>query len=162
MQACVLFDIGDHSYLIGVFHLREKTGVPKERNSRRIKTRLELQKSRELCAAGVRALVQTPGGFARGGTVFRGLQPSEAKRGSAERSEAPPSEARPSHRAKRGSTERSEAPPSELKRGSSEAPPSEARPREGHREVAITLTKTQKGSTRKPTAEPHIVSHVLF
>ena len=61
-------------------------------------------------------------------TVFRGLQPSEArlrraKRGSArlrrakrgrpaERSEAvPPSEARPSHRAKRGSTERSKAPP---------------------------------------------------
>ena len=37
--------------------------------------------------------VQTPGGFARGGTVFRGLQPSEA---------------RPSRRAKRGSTERSE------------------------------------------------------
>ena len=44
--------------------------------------------------------VQSPGGFARGGTVFRGLQPSEArlrraKRGRpAERSEAPPSEAR--------------------------------------------------------------------
>ena len=34
--------------------------------------------------------VQSPGGFARGGTVFRGLQPSEARlhRGSAERSEA--------------------------------------------------------------------------
>ena len=70
--------------------------------------------------------VQSPGGFARGGTVFRGLQPSEArlrragearlrraKRGRpAERSEAvPPSEAR-LHRAKRGSTE---APPSEAR-----------------------------------------------
>ena len=66
--------------------------------------------------------VQSPGGFARGGTVFRGLQPSEArlrraKRGSAERSEAPPSEAKPSRRAKRGRpAERSEAvPPSEAR-----------------------------------------------
>ena len=61
----------------------------------------------------------------RGGTVFRGLQSSEA-RPPAERSEAVPP------------AERSEAPPSEA-----------ARPREGHWEVAITK-KTQKGSTRKP------------
>ena len=60
--------------------------------------------------------VQSPGGFARGGTVFRGLQPSEArlrraKRSRpAERSEAPPSEARAPprlRRAKRGRAGRS-------------------------------------------------------
>ena len=67
--------------------------------------------------------VQSPGGFARGGTVFRGLQPSEARL----RPEAPPSEAR-LRRAKRG--QRSEA----------------ARRSSGGRHYK----KTQKGSTRKP------------
>ena len=73
-------------------------------------------------------LVQTPGGFARGGTVFRGLQPSgarlrRAERGSAERSEAPPSEARPREAA-----------------------------REAHREVAITkkLKKVPPESPGEP------------
>ena len=77
--------------------------------------------------------VQSPGGFARGGTVFRGLQPSEARLIRAkERSE------RQSRRAKRGSTE---APPSEA-----------ARPREGHREVAITkkLKKVPPESPGEP------------
>ena len=112
--------------------------------------------------------VQSPGGFARGGTVFRGLQPSEArlrraKRGSAERSEAPPNEAR-LRRTKRGSAERSEAvPPSEArpeKRGSTEAPPSEARPREDHREVAITK-KLKKVPPESP-GEPLIRYTIYF
>ena len=62
-------------------------------------------RSGELRSGALRsgASVQTPGGFARGGTVFRGLQPSEARLRRAK--------LRPSRRAKRGSTERSEAPP---------------------------------------------------
>ena len=81
------------------------------------------------CVAPVRRVVggamnRPPEGsrFARGGTVFRGLQPSEA---------------RPSRRAKRGSTE---------------VLPSEARPREGHREVAITkkLKKVPPESPGEP------------
>ena len=95
-------------------------------------------------------------------TVLRGLQPSEAKRGSAERSEAVRC------RAKRGFTERSEALPSEArlyraKRGfteRSEAPPRLRRAKRGRakvigREVARDYDKkTQKGSTLENPGEP--------
>ena len=115
-----------HSYLIGVFHLREKTGVPKERNSRRIKTRLELQALGGAIPRRVR-----PRGYR-----FQRPPAERREAPAAERSEAvPPSEARPSHRAKRGSTE---APPER-----SEA----ARRSSGGRHYK----KTQKGSTRKPS-----------
>ena len=87
------------------------------------------------------ALVQTPGGFARGGTVHSHSweASSRAKRGS-ERSEAavPPS-------LNGGSTE--------AKLGSTEAPPSDARPREGHREVAITK-KLKKVPPETSPGEP--------
>ena len=73
-----------------------------------------------------------------------------------------------SRRAKRGRprAERSEAPPSEArlhqaKRGSTEAPPSEARPREGHREVAITK-KLKKVPPESPGREPLIIKFSLL
>ena len=82
--------------------------------------------------------VHSPGGFARGGTVFRGLQPSEARL-RAERSEAgsATSEARPSR----------QVPPSEarLHRGSAERSEAARRSSGGR-----YYKKTQKGSTRKP------------
>ena len=97
--------------------------------------------------------IQTPGGFARGGTVFRGLQPSEArlrpsgraKRGRpAEQSEAPPSRSEAFPAAER----RSEAP-------STEAPPSEPRLRRAKRGRAKVIGRSPLQKNSKTTKRFH-------